>query len=110
MSTDPALYRSIQNEMENDATEVHCAASISSTLGSITSGEYCLLITDLQLPRMDKLEMVRKLRTMKNIPIMAISDHLEADELIDIYHFGADAYICLHPAQRSPQRCQPVHT
>ena len=42
---------------------------------------------------MDKLEMVRILRTMKNTPIIAMSDRLEADELIDLYHSGADAYL-----------------
>ena len=93
VSNDSELCRSIQDVMENDATEIHCAESVSSALSSITSGEYCLLITDLQLPGMDKLEMVCILRTMKHIPIIAISDHLNADELIDLYRSGADAYM-----------------
>ena len=93
VSNDPVLCRSIQDEMENGTTEIHCAASVSSAVKCIASGEYCLLITDLQLPGMDKLEMVRILRTMKHIPIIAISDHLEAGELIDLYHAGADAYL-----------------
>ena len=89
MSNDPALYRSIQNEMENDTTEIHCAASVSSAVSCIASGEYCLLMTDLQLPEMNKQEMVRIFRIMKPVPILAISDHLETGELIDLY-FRAD--------------------
>ena len=93
VSNDSELCRSIQNEMENDTTEIHCATSISLAVRYIVSGEYCLLITDLQLPGMDKLEMVRILRIMKYIPIMAIGDHLEADELIDLYRSGAEVYM-----------------
>ena len=93
VSNDPALCCSIRDEMENDATEIHCAASVSSALSFIASGEYYLLIADLQLPGMDRLEMVRILRIMKHIPIIAIGDHLEAGELIDLYHAGADVYM-----------------
>lgn len=93
MSDDPTLCHSIQSELESDTTEVHCAASISATVKCITSSEYCLLMADLQLPGMDKLEMVRILRIMKGAPIIAISDHLEADELIDLLNSGADIYV-----------------
>lgn len=50
-------------------------------------------MADLQLPGMDKLEMVRILRIIKHIPIIAMGDHLEDDELIDLYHSGADVYM-----------------
>ena len=93
VSNDSVLCRSIQDVMENDATEIHCAESVSSAVNCIANDEYCLLITDLQLPGMDKLEMVRILRTMKHIPIIAISGHLKAGELIDLYHSGADVYM-----------------
>lgn len=93
VSNDPALCGSIQNEMENDTTEIHYAASVSSAVSYIANGEYCLLITDLQLPGMDRLEMVRILRIIKHIPIIAMGDHIEDDELIDLYHSGADVYM-----------------
>lgn len=93
VSNDFAFCRSIQDVMDNDTTEIHCAASVSSAVSSITSSELSLLMVDLQLPGMDKLEMVRILRIVKHIPIIAIGDHLEADELIDLYHSGADVYM-----------------
>ncbi|MDE6261200.1 MAG: response regulator transcription factor [Oscillospiraceae bacterium] len=93
VSDDPTLCHSIQNELESDATEVHSAASISAAVKCITSSEYCLLMADLQLPGMDKLELVRVLRIMKHVPIIAVSDHLRADELIDLYNSGADVYM-----------------
>ena len=93
VSDDLTLCHSIQSELESDATEVHSAASISATVKCITSSEYCLLMADLQLPGMDKLEMIRILRIMKGVPIIAISDHLEADELIDLLNSGADVYV-----------------
>lgn len=93
VSNDTALCGSLENKLQNDATKIHCAASISTAVSRITSTEYCLLMADLQLPGMDKLETVRVLRIMKHIPIIAISDHLEADELIDLYHAGADVYM-----------------
>ena len=56
--------------------------SISSAIKFITSSEHCLLIADLQLPGMDKLEMIRVLRIMTFDPIIAIADHLESNELV----------------------------
>lgn len=93
VSDDSTLCSSLQSELQSDTTEIRCAASISSAVKCITSSEYCLLMADLQLPGMDKLEMVRVLRIMKHVPIIAIGDHLEADELVDLYHSGADVYM-----------------
>lgn len=93
VSDDPTLCHSIQNELESDATEVHSAASISAAIKCITSSEYCLLMADLQLPGMDKLELVRVLRIMKYVPIIAVSGHLQADEWIDLLNSGADVYM-----------------
>ena len=93
VSNDTALCHSIQNEMGNGTTEIHCAESVSSAVNCITSSELCLLMADLHLPGMDKLEMVRILRIMKHIPIIAIGDNLEDDELIDLYNSGADVYM-----------------
>ena len=67
--------------------------SISSAIKFITSSEHCLLIADLQLPGMDKLEMIRVLRIMPFDPIIAIADHLESNELGNLYHFGADIHM-----------------
>lgn len=93
VSNDSMLCSTIQSELGNNATEVDCAESISLAVNYITGSEYCLLMVDLQLPGVDQLEMVRILRIIKHIPIMAISDHLEADELIDLYQSGADVYM-----------------
>ena len=93
VSDDSTLCSSLQSELQSDTTEIRCAASISSAVKCITSSEYCLLMADLQLLGMDKLEMVRVLRIIKHVPIIAIGDHLETDELIDLYHSGADVYM-----------------
>lgn len=93
VSDDPAFYCPIKSALENDTAEIHCAESISTAVSCTTKAEYCLLMLDLQLPGMDKLEMIRILRLMKPIPIITMSDHLEANEIIDLYRSGADAYM-----------------
>ena len=91
VSNDLLLCESIQDKLKNDAADIHCVASVSAAINCLTNTEYCLILLDLQLPSTDKLEMIRILRIIGHIPLMIISNHLEPNELIELYQSGANA-------------------
>ena len=91
VSNDLLLCESIQDKLKNDAADIHCVASVSAAINCLTNTEYCLILLDLQLPSTDKLEMIRILRIIGHVPLMIISNHLEPNELIELYQSGANA-------------------
>ena len=93
VSADAELCDPIQSKLENAAVEINRATSISTAIGHIMGSEYCLIILDLQLSGMDKAEMIRIIRIMQHIPVVAISEHLKSAEIVTLYHAGIDAYI-----------------
>lgn len=93
ISSDPAFCYPFQNEMGNDTTEIHCAASLSEALSCIAKTEYCLIIMDMQLSDMNKTEMVRILHVIRHLPIIAVSTVLESNEIVALYRAGIAAYM-----------------
>lgn len=93
ISSDQTFYGPIQSEMENDTTEIQCVASLSEALNYITSAEYCLILIDMQVSDMDKIEMIRILRITRHLPIIAVSAPLESNEIITLYHAGITSFV-----------------
>lgn len=93
ISSDPTFCNPIRERLEKDATEIHCAASLSEALSCITSAEYCLILVDMQISNMDRIEMVRILRITRHLPIIAVSAPLKSDEVITLYHAGITSFV-----------------
>lgn len=54
---------------------------------------YCLLMVDLQLPGMDKSEMVRVFSVVKHFPILALTEPLSTNEKVALFHAGIDVFL-----------------
>lgn len=94
VTDDLSIGQSIQHHFENDqTTKIHCASSLSQALDRMIKDSYSLLIIDLQLFGMNRMEMVRILRIAKQIPILALTEPLDADEIITLFHAGIDAFL-----------------
>lgn len=93
ISSNQAFYGPIQSELESDTTEIQCAASLSEALSCITSAEYCLILIDMQVSDMDKIEMIRILRITRHLPIIAVSVPLESNEIITLYRAGITSFV-----------------
>ena len=93
VSDDPELYTPIQYKLESDTTETHRVPSISAAVGCIMKTEYSLIMLDLQLPDMEKSEMIRIIRIMQHIPVIVISEYLESAEVVALYRAGIDTYM-----------------
>lgn len=90
---DPEVSQLIQICLERYSLEVNCAESLSKALECVIKKSYCLLIVDLQILHIDNAELVRIFRAAKYTPILAITDALEAQEKIDLFHVGVDVFL-----------------
>lgn len=85
-------------ELQKDYLEISgfsvaiCADGIEG-LKSIESGEYDLIILDVMLPGMDGLEILRRIRDNRDIPILVVSAKKDDIDKIRGLGLGADDYI-----------------
>lgn len=94
VTRDSSLSQSAQNAFQNDSTtELRCACSLPDALNHIMQESHCLLMLDLQLPDMDRIDMVRLLSVAKHFPILALTDTLSSDEKVALLHAGVDAFL-----------------
>lgn len=91
IAEDSELFRPIQEQMEDDTTKIYCVSSPSETLHRIAQSQFCLILLDLQLPGIEMLEMVRIIRISQQAPILALTDSLESNQEIVLYHAGVNA-------------------
>jgi DNA-binding response OmpR family regulator len=57
------------------------------------SGDYSLIIVDLQLPGMNGFELCSQIRQAKEVPILIVSARKEEIDKIRAFNLGADDYI-----------------
>lgn len=78
---------------DNLTTEIHCVSSLSQAINHAIKSIYHLFVIDLQLSGMDKMEMVRIFRLVRYIPILALTDPLDGEEKIQLFHSGVNAFL-----------------
>ncbi|HHS13103.1 MAG TPA: response regulator [bacterium] len=63
-------------------------------LEALESGSYDLLLTDIRMPEMDGLTMIKRIRQKNNlIPILVITAFPSVDSAVDSLSEGADDYL-----------------
>lgn len=79
--------------LEANSFSVSTAADGETGLKTALSGDFDLVLLDIMLPKMDGLEVCRKIRAEKDIPILLVSAKKEDLDKIKGLGFGADDYI-----------------
>ncbi len=82
-----------QDYLEANSFEVKTAADGISGLSLAQNDVFDLVLLDIMLPGMDGLEVCRKLREKKDIPIILVSAKRDDLDKIKGLGFGADDYI-----------------
>lgn len=85
-------------ELERDYLEasdfsVDIASDGTSGLEAAMNGDYSLVMIDLMLPGMDGFEICRKLRSVKDIPILIVSARKDDVDKIRAFGLGSDDYV-----------------
>lgn len=79
--------------LEANSFNVSTAADGETGLKMALSGDFDLILLDIMLPKIDGLEVCRKIRAEKDIPILLVSAKKEDLDKIKGLGFGADDYI-----------------
>ena len=87
------LSRFVQLELTHEGYDVDTALDGREGLEKALAGDYDLMLLDLMLPGMDGFEICRKIREVKNTPIIMVSAKKEDIDKIRGLGLGADDYI-----------------
>lgn len=90
---DQNILTSVSMLLEEEGFEVQTFNDGLSGLEGVLKGNFSLVVLDIKMPRMDGMEVLRRLREKSNIPIIFLtSKEDEIDELCGL-RMGADDYI-----------------
>lgn len=79
--------------LEANSFTVSTAADGESGLNAALNEDFDLILLDIMLPKLDGLEICRRIRAKKDIPILLVSAKKEDLDKIKGLGFGADDYI-----------------
>ena len=79
--------------MQNAFTEGYYMTSMAEAFASYINQDYCLVILDDKLAKINDMELLRTIRSTRHVPILILANNLIPEEKIALYHAGADAYI-----------------
>ncbi|TWP36399.1 response regulator [Leekyejoonella antrihumi] len=90
---DPALVRTLGINLRARDYEVESAFDGRSALQSVADAPADLMVLDLGLPDIDGVEVIRRVRTMSQLPIIVLSARHESDDKVEALDEGADDYV-----------------
>ena len=94
---DPAMVRLISKWLESGSYQVRTAGDGVEALNAIAAECPDILITDWEMPRMDGLELCRKVRQLElphYVYIVFLTVRSTSAEMIEALEIGADDYLC----------------
>ncbi len=90
----PALAASLQQVLTDDGHEVLLEKRGDAGLARARSGSFDVVLTDLKLPGLDGIELVRELHTAKpRLPIILMTAHGTTESAIEATKSGAYEYL-----------------
>ena len=91
---DEAGIRKVARDaLERAGHEVETAVDGEDALGVLEEKEYALVITDLNMPRLDGQALVRRIREKSDVPILVLTVRQEEREKVRLLDEGADDYV-----------------
>ncbi|MFT6228359.1 MAG: two-component system response regulator ChvI, partial [Paracoccaceae bacterium] len=90
---DRNILTSVSIALESEGYEVRTYTDGATALAALTSSPPDLAVLDIKMPRMDGMEMLRRLRQTSDIPVIFLtSKDEEIDEVLGL-RMGADDYV-----------------
>lgn len=90
---DKAIRNLISTTLETQSYVYQSASDASSAIMNILSNPPDLIILDLGLPDMDGVDLIHKIRSWSEVPIIIVSARNEDKDKIEALDAGADDYL-----------------
>ena len=90
---DRNILTSVQMALENEGYEVRAYTDGASALAALNQNPPDMAVLDIKMPRMDGMELLRRLRQKTDMPVIFLtSKDEEIDEVLGL-RMGADDYV-----------------
>ncbi len=91
---EPNLRRVLSAQLERDGYDVHTAEDGEQALGMLKEHHIDLVISDLRMPKVDGMELLRRVVASEDsIPVVIITAHGTVDNAVEALKTGAFDYI-----------------
>ncbi|MGH9358144.1 MAG: response regulator transcription factor [Terriglobia bacterium] len=91
---DPAVSKLLQERMEKDLFAIDISYDGAAAEGLAGAPEYDLVILDLNLPQVDGLDLLQRMRTRNNlVPILVLTGRCGLEDRVNALELGADDYL-----------------
>ena len=90
---EPQITRVLRTVLTSQGYQVRVAAEGEAALSSLSEWRPELVITDLYMPRMDGVELCRRIRAVSTVPIIVLSVKGEERTKVEALDSGADDYV-----------------
>ncbi|MES1185970.1 MAG: sigma-54 dependent transcriptional regulator [Myxococcales bacterium] len=91
---EPNLRRVLSAQLERDGYDVHTAEDGEQALGILKEHHIDLVITDLRMPRIDGMELLRRAQKIDaELPVVMITAHGTVDNAVEALKTGAFDYL-----------------
>src|SRR4026209_2194506 len=90
---EPQITRVLKTVLTSQGYLVRTAAEGESALSSLDEWHPELVITDLYMPRMNGVELCRRIRAVSTVPIIVLSVKGEERAKVEALDSGADDYV-----------------
>jgi DNA-binding response OmpR family regulator len=88
-----AIQTLLSYPLQKDGYDVTCASDGREALARFEDGQYDLVVLDVMMPRLDGLEVCRRLRAKSTVPIIMLTARAEEVDKVVGLELGADDYI-----------------
>ena len=91
---EPNLRRVLSAQLERDGYDVHTSEDGEQALTLLTEHHIDLVITDLRMPKLDGMELLRRISALEDpMPVVMITAHGTVDTAVEALKMGAFDYI-----------------
>jgi two-component system, NtrC family, response regulator AtoC len=91
---EPNLRRVLSAQLQRDGYDVHTAEDGEQALGVLHEHHVDLVITDLRMPKLDGMELLRRAVEMDpELPVVILTAHATVDNAVEALKTGAFDYI-----------------
>ncbi len=90
---EPQITRVLKTVLTSQGYLVRTAAEGETALSTLSEWRPELVITDLYMPRMDGIELCRRIRAVSSVPIIVLSVKGEERAKVEALDSGADDYV-----------------